>query len=1787
MRHDPEMDGQFVDSFIQARLRGPQAFAAWVDTLPLPGSGAKETDGQTWNPPGASEQAATNSSTSAKDAGVLPKAADIADAKAEEAGQTENLSDATEQAATGDEGTVFTYKPGKMYDTPAGPPVSLMTSPGTGTAQMGTDGETPEGERGSSSKFGVPPSAFKDLMDEMEADNDKNYYETCQQNIRDCTEAIDALYAQGLPQNVINERIYELENERDEKNAKAKEEWENTNKFIEEKRETGRIGEGNPLAGPEEREYTDEQALLLYTQGRAYMLDDNSYAWAAQWYENHRDLVDGVIALREDDGVGVELYDNGIYVLGEGAAKLRDFANDPYLPEEDAMRLLLQMGEDQDRAREGGFKNLDAYYKAVPEALDAYTPYIDLAAQNKADEERERQRLLEEQKANLRAMVEGALHRTALDMATEEDQQVLDFVNAQPVGMGMGDEVFDDMMNQISSVAMNDPQVYDEMRAVIEEQERYASAMGMKLDEYWETYPDAAQNIAQYDEAARQRLEVKWNTPPDGNAVTLGIAALNFLLGEDVVRETSDNEGVGLWTTMTRGIKDGTLNLGASVLDAIYFGAWGLAAEENAGINTDKYRRKFGTRWREYLREDMLSIIARMSDEDERAYWTHQVETARDISDVGLDMNWLGEKIRNKSGDLRNEVKLSSYYMMENATPTEYLGYTVAQGVTEGIECLTLIKGTIAVTGSTIAGTAGVPGIIEYGRSTGSVYRETHDWKLSQSVGVANAIVTAVTDTLYYEGYKGLMQLKDLSRIGGYKAVSDIGAPAVRTIGKTLGYEGLAVGAGGGVKFVESTTMQTLDAYLLGEEIDPGEIFDQALRESCMGALIMPVLAIYMRGSGKAQSLAGQILRSGQPITRDMYTNVMTEWRAEASAGTDIAISGANMAVPNRNTGMPFVNFAVTGKDAVMSGTEVTGTGIAPAETGIAATSTDSAAPNVDKVFFLELSKASVQAEADALTVQGVQSGQLITDEVLSAQKTNKQETETADKLAAQAAEYESTAARHDRQVQEATEQLLSGEGDSKALGEKIQKEAEARDEAQGKADGLRAQEQEHRGLAQEAQTQLNDLMQQGMNELRRQSLSQAVANNVLSMETIQMQAAARAGGVAAAYEGLDTKDRKVKRYIGDFTRRTGVEVTFEKLGPGIEGYYDRENGRMVLSSKLDGASAVKAVSVHELTHHLEGTAGYDEYAAFVLESRYGSDEAALSEAIAQTTEAYARAGIELDEDGARRELVAQATREVIYADSAAVDRLVRTDRNAAQRIYDGIKDFVKGLGVDRNDPQYADIRKAQKLFENTLNEKKTLAGGEGADGNLPEIQYTIEKSFYQQIDEVQKGTFPINDQVYISNTNEVLRVLGVKELPILMSPDKLKRVMGKEGRVDGKNQHGLTIRQLGQLPKAMEQPLAVIGSKSVPGRIIVMTSLTDAKGNSIVVPIELNTKGRLGGEYVDAHVAASAYGKSHAENMFMQAIADNEIYYVDAKKCRSFGWEAELQSLGAIPKNGYIRMIPQISSDVNNQSTQDGGKNASGKQFSVEQGAEGGTEDESANALTEDRSLENREMPEEMGNPQDGNDATARTETGEEENLMEQDAETEAPMEKTEEGLKKLPSSYIDKSTEKHTPEQIERMWNYKNAVDPRILEMAQMYREDKHAKFKRLTISEVSEHEAKDILSLTGVDVSGYVHAVDRNFFEHVERRHGPDGQQDRSMADLNDVARATYVINNYDDVKLLVENDGTPTTTIAYVDKNAKPDLLIQYSKQIDGVAYVVEAVGSNAWRKLWLLSAYIKK
>lgn len=189
----------------------------------------------------------------------------------------------------------------------------------------------------------------------------------------------------------------------------------------------------------------------------------------------------------------------------------------------------------------------------------------------------------------------------------------------------------------------------------------------------------------------------------------------------------------------------------------------------------------------------------------------------------------------------------------------------------------------------------------------------------------------------------------------------------------------------------------------------------------------------------------------------------------------------------------------------------------------------------------------------------------------------------------------------------------------------------------------------------------------------------------------------------------------------------------------------------------------------------------------------------------------------------------------------------------------------------------------------------------------------------------------------------------------------------------------------------------------------------------------------------------------------------------------------------------------------------------------------------------------------------------------------------------KTEEDAKKAndSASSVIKITPEHTNKQQKDIIAYHSAVNSDMYNAAQTFKANPGGTNKRILISEVKDREANDILNLTGVDVAGYVHAADRGFFTHVERRHGENGDHDKTMSALEDVARVGWVIDNYDSVELLRDSNGNPEKSKAYRDKHDQPEMLIRYKKQLDGSVYVVEAVGENKWKRLWLVTAYIQK
>lgn len=156
-----------------------------------------------------------------------------------------------------------------------------------------------------------------------------------------------------------------------------------------------------------------------------------------------------------------------------------------------------------------------------------------------------------------------------------------------------------------------------------------------------------------------------------------------------------------------------------------------------------------------------------------------------------------------------------------------------------------------------------------------------------------------------------------------------------------------------------------------------------------------------------------------------------------------------------------------------------------------------------------------------------------------------------------------------------------------------------------------------------------------------------------------------------------------------------------------------------------------------------------------------------------------------------------------------------------------------------------------------------------------------------------------------------------------------------------------------------------------------------------------------------------------------------------------------------------------------------------------------------------------------------------------------------------------------------------------YINSGDSHIEEMVTNLQKNGDIKFERHEISDVSERNAKDLKMLTGVDYTGYTHYINTNAIRHIEIRHGVKGKADTSMANPKDVSRIPYVLEKYDSVDFLRNENGDIVYSEEFRDKNDKPVPLFLYKKRINGTYYYVEAVGENSYKKLWTTSAYISK
>ncbi|MFR8080100.1 MAG: hypothetical protein ACLU9L_10835 [Christensenellales bacterium] len=140
----------------------------------------------------------------------------------------------------------------------------------------------------------------------------------------------------------------------------------------------------------------------------------------------------------------------------------------------------------------------------------------------------------------------------------------------------------------------------------------------------------------------------------------------------------------------------------------------------------------------------------------------------------------------------------------------------------------------------------------------------------------------------------------------------------------------------------------------------------------------------------------------------------------------------------------------------------------------------------------------------------------------------------------------------------------------------------------------------------------------------------------------------------------------------------------------------------------------------------------------------------------------------------------------------------------------------------------------------------------------------TIEnmQRYAKEIDDVFTGKAKDGSFIELGETPAILQRLGAKPRKLTMTQDTVRKIAYPEGyKIGGKSmggKHNLGIPALKQLPAQLENPMAVLKSKTQPNSFVVLTNWKLDDGRTVVTPIHLDKQGRI---TIDNRVV-STYGK-------------------------------------------------------------------------------------------------------------------------------------------------------------------------------------------------------------------------------------------------------------------------------------------------------------------------------------
>lgn len=279
---------------------------------------------------------------------------------------------------------------------------------------------------------------------------------------------------------------------------------------------------------------------------------------------------------------------------------------------------------------------------------------------------------------------------------------------------------------------------------------------------------------------------------------------------------------------------------------------------------------------------------------------------------------------------------------------------------------------------------------------------------------------------------------------------------------------------------------------------------------------------------------------------------------------------------------------------------------------------------------------------------------------------------------------------------------------------------------------------------------------------------------------------------------------------------------------------------------------------------------------------------------------------------------------EASFFNDENIENLTKTSEKQPIKVGDVVK---------INEHEYWLIKRI-KLYSDIFSESEVLYGFEAYwDKDLINFKYSntdsIKTNNYEILtnsnelrlnksieDTINKNTNRYDSILISSSTLDILKKVGLEDLPIFISQKHILSTIHEKG----KNPHWHEIKKdfLVNINNFLNDPSIIMDSLSKDDSVVLVTTQLDNDNLPIMITIKPNGKGIYEAETLESNYITSIYGKDNFEKFIDRNIKENKILYFDKEKIQSLERFARLQLSGNFSNFESKQIIHQSRNIVN-----------------------------------------------------------------------------------------------------------------------------------------------------------------------------------------------------------------------------------------------------------------------------